>query len=30
MRFTVSNGSRVTAGEPSEILVWEMHANLGE
>jgi quercetin 2,3-dioxygenase len=30
MRFTVSNGNRVTAGEPSEILVWEMHANLGE
>jgi quercetin 2,3-dioxygenase len=28
-RFTASNGPRVTAREPSEILVWEMHAALG-
>lgn len=30
VRFTASNGSRITAREPSEILVWEMHATLGE
>jgi redox-sensitive bicupin YhaK (pirin superfamily) len=29
VRFTASNGVRVTAHEPSEILVWEMHAALG-
>jgi quercetin 2,3-dioxygenase len=29
-RFTAANGTRVSAGEPSEILVWEMHATLGE
>ena len=30
VRFTDSDGARVTAaGEPSEILVWEMHAALG-
>jgi redox-sensitive bicupin YhaK (pirin superfamily) len=29
-RFTSSNGTRVTACEPSDILVWEMHAALGE
>ena len=28
VRFTASGGQRVTATEPSEILVWEMHANL--
>jgi quercetin 2,3-dioxygenase len=27
-RFTASGGQRLTAGEPSEILVWEMHAEL--
>ena len=27
-RFTVSGGQRVTATEPSEILIWEMHADL--
>lgn len=30
VRFTASDGTRVTACEPSEILVWEMHAALGE
>ncbi len=29
VRFTASDGRRVTAVEPSEILVWEMHATLG-
>lgn len=29
VRFTDSNGQRVTAVEPSEILIWEMHATLG-
>jgi quercetin 2,3-dioxygenase len=29
VRFTASNGVRVTAGEACEILVWEMHAALG-
>jgi quercetin 2,3-dioxygenase len=28
VRFTASGGQRVTATEPSEILVWEMHAAL--
>jgi redox-sensitive bicupin YhaK (pirin superfamily) len=27
-RFTAAGGRRVTATEPSEILVWEMHADL--
>lgn len=30
VRFTASGGQRVTATEPSEILVWEMHAGLGD
>jgi redox-sensitive bicupin YhaK (pirin superfamily) len=29
VRFTASSGQRVTAVEPAEILVWEMHATLG-
>ncbi|MGV0871325.1 pirin family protein [Mycolicibacterium sp. XJ879] len=29
VRFTGSGGQRVTAAEPAEILVWEMHAGLG-
>lgn len=28
VRFTASGGQRVTATEPAEILVWEMHASL--
>jgi hypothetical protein len=28
-RFTASTGTRVTASEPAEILVWEMHSALG-
>jgi quercetin 2,3-dioxygenase len=28
VRFTASGGQRVTATEPSELLVWEMHAGL--
>ena len=28
VRFTVTGGQRVTAAEPAEILVWEMHATL--
>jgi hypothetical protein len=28
VRFTASGGQRVVATEPSEILVWEMHAGL--
>ena len=28
VRFTASGGQRITATEPSEILIWEMHANL--
>jgi redox-sensitive bicupin YhaK (pirin superfamily) len=28
VRFTASGGQRVTASEPAEILVWEMHAGL--
>ena len=28
VRFTVTGGQRVTATEPAEILVWEMHATL--
>jgi redox-sensitive bicupin YhaK (pirin superfamily) len=29
VRFTGTDGRRVTAVEPAEILVWEMHARLG-
>jgi quercetin 2,3-dioxygenase len=29
VRFTVADGARVTAREPAEILVWEMHTALG-
>jgi quercetin 2,3-dioxygenase len=29
VRFTATGGQRVTATEPAEILVWEMHASLG-
>ncbi|BBU24918.1 hypothetical protein MXEN_12986 [Mycobacterium xenopi RIVM700367] len=29
VRFTASDGQRVTATGPAEILVWEMHAELG-
>ncbi len=29
VRFTAAGGYRVAAGEPSEMLVWEMHAALG-
>ena len=29
VRFTATGGQRVTAVEPAEILVWEMHAALG-
>jgi quercetin 2,3-dioxygenase len=29
VRFTASDGTRVTANEPCEILVWEMHTALG-
>ena len=28
MRFTATGGQQVTATEPAEILVWEMHATL--
>jgi redox-sensitive bicupin YhaK (pirin superfamily) len=28
VRFTATGGQRVTASEPSEVLVWEMHATL--
>ena len=28
VRFTATGGQRVTAVEPAEILVWEMHAGL--
>jgi hypothetical protein len=28
-RLTATGGQRVTATEPSEILLWEMHAGLG-
>ncbi len=30
VRLTATGGQRVTASEPSELLVWEMHATLGE
>jgi redox-sensitive bicupin YhaK (pirin superfamily) len=29
VRFTATGGQRVTATEPAEILVWEMHATVG-
>ncbi|GGQ79537.1 pirin family protein [Couchioplanes azureus] len=29
VRFTATGGQRITATEPAEILVWEMHADLG-
>jgi redox-sensitive bicupin YhaK (pirin superfamily) len=29
VRFTNADGGRVTASEPSELLIWEMHAHLG-
>jgi len=29
VRCTATDGQRVTAAEPAEILVWEMHATLG-
>jgi len=29
VRFTATGGQRVTAPEPAEILVWEMHATVG-
>lgn len=29
VRFTDAGGERVTASQPSELLVWEMHAKLG-
>ena len=29
VRFTDDDGRRVTASEPSELLIWEMHARLG-
>jgi redox-sensitive bicupin YhaK (pirin superfamily) len=28
VRFTATGGQKVVAGEPAEILVWEMHATL--
>lgn len=30
VRFTDTDGRRVTAIEPSELLIWEMHAKLGD
>jgi redox-sensitive bicupin YhaK (pirin superfamily) len=29
VRFTDSGGQRLTAGKPTELLLWEMHAQLG-
>ena len=29
VRFTATGGQRVTATEPAEVLVWEMHATIG-
>ena len=29
VRFTATGGQRVTAADPAEILVWEMHATVG-
>ncbi|MEV4129750.1 pirin family protein, partial [Nocardia sp. NPDC049707] len=28
VRFTATGGQQVTASEPAEILVWEMHASV--
>jgi redox-sensitive bicupin YhaK (pirin superfamily) len=30
VRFTDADGRRVTASEPAELLIWEMHAKLGD
>jgi hypothetical protein len=30
VRLTDADGRRVTAGEPSELLIWEMNAKLGD
>jgi redox-sensitive bicupin YhaK (pirin superfamily) len=30
VRFTATGGQRVTATEPAEVLVWEMHATVGQ
>ncbi len=30
VRFTDADGRRVSASEPSEVLIWEMHAKLGD
>jgi quercetin 2,3-dioxygenase len=30
VRFTDTDGRRVTANEPSELLIWEMNAKLGD
>lgn len=30
VRFTDADGRRVSASEPSELLIWEMHAKLGD
>ena len=30
VRFTDADGGRVSANEPSELLIWEMHAQLGD
>lgn len=30
VRFTDADGRRLTASEPSELLIWEMHAKLGD
>jgi redox-sensitive bicupin YhaK (pirin superfamily) len=30
VRFTDADGRRVSASEPSELLIWEMHATLGD
>jgi hypothetical protein len=30
VRFTGTGGQRVTASEPAEVLVWEMHATLAD
>jgi len=29
-RFDDADGRRVTADDPSELLIWEMHAKLGD
>ena len=30
VRFTDADGRRLTAIEPAEVLLWEMHAKLGD